>query len=98
MTNGHRNYYDIGYRLRRDFWGKGYAAVSAAACLRYGFEQLGFQEVFAMAHVENTASNKILRRIGMKAAAPFELEGMPHFWYEQYINDYRATLHPGQGA
>src|SRR4051812_42133923 len=38
---------EIGWRLAREHWGKGYATEAARASLRYGFEQLGLDEIVA---------------------------------------------------
>lgn len=38
--NGHTNYYDLGYRLIRKFWGKGFATEAAIVSLNYAFKEL----------------------------------------------------------
>ena len=38
--NGHHNFYDIGYRFRPAFWGRGYGYEAAQAWLTHGFETL----------------------------------------------------------
>jgi len=55
---------ELGYLLARKFWGKGLATEAAAACLKYGFEELKFKEVIAMTDLENVASQKVLEKIG----------------------------------
>ncbi len=74
-------YYDIGYRLLRKYWGQGYATESAKACLQYGFEVLNYPEICASADAENLASNHILRKIGMQQGDPFIYEGRICNWY-----------------
>ena len=49
----------------KDCWGKGFATESAKACLKFGFEELHLEKVFATVHPENTASRRILEKIGM---------------------------------
>jgi RimJ/RimL family protein N-acetyltransferase len=53
---------EIGWRLAKKSWGKGFATEAASACLQIGFEQLGLQEIvsfravmekLAMRHSEN---------------------------------------------
>lgn len=80
-TNKHIHYYDLGYRLRQKYWGKGIATEAAIACLAYGFNQLDFQEVFAMADCGNDGSNKILTKLGFTCMETFDLDGIPHHWY-----------------
>lgn len=75
-------YYDIGYRLKEKFWGKGFATESAVASLDYGFNTLQLPKICAGAHVDNIASNKILQKIGLKFIEVFDFEGMPINWYE----------------
>lgn len=75
------HYYDIGYRLLRTYWGQGYATESASACLRYGFEVLGYPEICAAAEAEHHASNHILKKIGMQQGEPFTFEGKACNWY-----------------
>src|SRR5690349_16982744 len=59
-TNNHINYYDLGYRLIKRFWGQGIATESAVASLAYAFNTLNANEVFAIADCGNDASNRIL--------------------------------------
>ena len=75
------NYYDLGYRLRKKFWGKGIATESALASLQYGFEKMKLKEIGAAAHVDHLISNKILTKLGLKFVDTFEYEGAPHNWF-----------------
>lgn len=75
------DYYDLGYRLRKKYWGQGIATESAIASLKYGFEQLQLQEINACADVQHTASNHILQKIGLQWIELFEYDGEPHNWY-----------------
>jgi RimJ/RimL family protein N-acetyltransferase len=51
------------------FWGKGYATEVAQACINYGFEKLGLDEIIALAAEDNKASVTVMKRLGME---PFE--------------------------
>jgi RimJ/RimL family protein N-acetyltransferase len=55
---------ELGYLLARKRWGKGFATEAAGACLQFGFEKLGFREIIALTDFENTASQKVLEKIG----------------------------------
>lgn len=57
---------DLGYRLMKPFWGKGYATEAAQYTLIYGLRDLKLKTITGMAHVDNIASIKILEKIGMK--------------------------------
>lgn len=80
-VNGRADFIDIGYRLLRAHWGKGYATESAQAVLDHGFSVMGCAEIFAHAHRENLASQKVLTKIGMQRENEFEIEGFPCIWY-----------------
>ena len=55
----------LGYRLRRERWGKGLATEGGQALLRYGFERLGAPRVTASALRENIASIRVMQKLGM---------------------------------
>ena len=80
-TNNHKNYYDLGYRLIKRFWGQGLATESAFASLDYAFDKLNAKEVCAIADCENDGSNKILKKVGLKFIETFDHEGVEHNWY-----------------
>jgi [ribosomal protein S5]-alanine N-acetyltransferase len=81
-TNNHKNYYDLGYRLIKRFWGQGIATESAFASLDYAFNKLNAKEVYAIADCENQGSNKILKKVGLKFIETFDHEGIKHNWYK----------------
>ena len=72
FENNHINFYDVGYRLHPNYWGKGYATESAIAAIKYGFNNLKLSEIFGIAHVENTASRNALEKCGLKYIETFE--------------------------
>jgi len=75
------NYYDLGYRLRKKYWGKGIATETAIEALKYGFEKLNLKEISGAADINHIASNKILQKVGLKFIETFDFEETPHHWY-----------------
>lgn len=57
---------EVGYRLAKRFWGMGLASEAAKASLRYGFEELGLEQIVAVVQPENVASQRVLEKIGLK--------------------------------
>ncbi len=57
----------LGYWIGKPYWGKGYATEAAEAVLRYGFDELKLNRIYANCFGGNPASGKILRKIGMVA-------------------------------
>ena len=66
---------EIGYRLRKAAWGKGYATEGSKALIFKGFSQLGTQRVVAVALAANTASIRVLEKAGLKLENRFVYEG-----------------------
>jgi len=62
---------DIGWRLAKPFWGKGYATEGAKRCLKYGFETLNLEKIYAVAPVINLKSISVIEKIGMQKAGAF---------------------------
>ena len=56
---------EVGWRLHRDVWGRGYATEAGAAALRYGFDRLGLSEIVAFIHPDNRRSAAVARRLGL---------------------------------
>ena len=81
-VNHHILFYDIGYRLIKRYWGKGYATESALAALSYGFNELKLTEIYGMADVDNLGSNNILKKIGLNFIETFDYDGVMHNWYK----------------
>jgi RimJ/RimL family protein N-acetyltransferase len=57
---------ELGYILVRAAWGRGIATEAAGACLRFGFESLGYEEISAGALHENTGSLRVIEKLGMR--------------------------------
>jgi ribosomal-protein-alanine N-acetyltransferase len=55
---------ELGFHLRPRFWGKGIATEAARAIVRYGFEVLDLDAIFAGHHPSNTASRNVLVKLG----------------------------------
>jgi ribosomal-protein-alanine N-acetyltransferase len=81
-VNGHIHYHDLGYRLLKRYWGKGYATESAIASVAYGFNQLGLNSIYAFADLGNLASIHILQKAGLRCMETFDYKGIPHQWLE----------------
>lgn len=60
---------EIGWRLGREHWGKGYATEAARASLRHGFDALELDEIVSFTVPDNTRSQAVMGRIGMTRSA-----------------------------
>jgi RimJ/RimL family protein N-acetyltransferase len=62
---------ELGYRLRRSAWGKGYATEGSRALIHKGFAEFGVQRVFASTMVVNVASRRVMEKAGLKFVRTF---------------------------
>ena len=60
--------YEIGWTIRSDMRGKGYASEAAKALMDYAFEELNAETVQAHCDSRNRASEKVMKKIGMTLA------------------------------
>jgi RimJ/RimL family protein N-acetyltransferase len=72
----HANWLEIGWALRREFWGLGYASEIGRAGLAFAFEALGVQAVVSCTVRHNARSRAVMRRIGMRYAGEIHSRGM----------------------
>jgi len=66
---------DIGYALLPEFWGSGYALEAAQAVLQQGIRTLKLDKVLAITKLDNTASNQLLKKLGMELVSTMPLYG-----------------------
>lgn len=57
---------EVGWMVHPDKWGRGYATEAGARSIAYGFDELGLQEVFSVILPENTRSQGVARRLGLR--------------------------------
>ena len=62
---------ELGYRLRKSAWGKGYATEGSRALIRKGFTEFGVQRVTAEAMAENGASRRVMEKAGLTLVRTF---------------------------
>jgi RimJ/RimL family protein N-acetyltransferase len=57
--------FEVGWRLREDVWGQGYAKEAAIASIDFAFDRLGADRVIAITFQQNESSWGLMKRIGM---------------------------------
>ena len=73
---------ELGYRLRKAAWGRGYATEGSRALIGKGFTELGVQRVVAEAMAVNQASRRVMEKAGLTLVRTF----------------HRPSLHPGDDS
>ena len=57
---------ELGYWIAVPYWGLGYATEAARAVLRYGFEEMRVNRIFAEHFSRNAASGRVMQKLGMR--------------------------------
>lgn len=68
---------EIGWRLARPFWGRGYATEAAREVLRFAFRTAGLDEVVSFTSVGHAKSRAVMERIGLHASGEFDHPSLP---------------------
>ena len=68
---------ELGWALRRDAWGKGYATEAGRACIEWGFAELDVPYLTAMIHPRNARSIRVAERLGFEPLREDLLLGDP---------------------
>ena len=67
--------FELGWILRRQFWGKGYATEGARAALDFGFTNMEHPEIISLIYPDNAPSIRVAERLGERLASRVELMG-----------------------
>ena len=73
--------YEIGYHLRRDFWGQGLATEAAIACRDWAFAHLKADRLISLIRPENLPSSRVAERVGMTVWKEVNWRGLQHCVY-----------------
>ncbi|MEP7021560.1 MAG: GNAT family N-acetyltransferase [Pseudonocardiales bacterium] len=64
---------ELGYRLRREAWGNGYATEGSRALIDKAFADEGVHRVFAETMAVNAASRRVMENVGMRHVRTFHV-------------------------
>ena len=68
---------EVAWRLHRRYWGQGYATEAARAAIDDGFNRVGLREIVSMTALVNTASMRVMQRLGMTRSIEFDYPNYP---------------------
>ena len=81
---------EIGWRLRRDRWGRGLASEAARAMAAFAFDSLHAPLLRAVCHLDNAASAEVMKRLGMRYCGVERWYDMDCHAYEISADEWRA--------
>ena len=98
QAGGTQGMMEVGWRLREDAWGQGYAREAATASLDLAFKRFGADEVVALTVARNTASWGLMKRLGMQRREDLDFANADFDPEEPTIIVYSITQREWQAA
>ncbi|HEX4946435.1 MAG TPA: GNAT family N-acetyltransferase [Blastocatellia bacterium] len=81
---------EVLYGFFPEFWGQGLAVEATRAILRFGFEEIGLERIYAGTDPPNTASVRVMEKAGMRFDKRTQINGLEAIYYVISRADYRA--------
>lgn len=75
----------ISYCFGSGFWGNGYATETVRVVLRYGFDEIGYNNIVTFAAESNIRSQNVLQRLGFKNEATLRMRDKTEFGIEDCV-------------
>ena len=82
---------ELGWHVRRDLWGRGYATEAAVATRDWMFDGRGLERLISLVRPENIPSCRVAEKIGMTVEREVDRRGMRHYVYAMGPDDRRAV-------
>jgi ribosomal-protein-alanine N-acetyltransferase len=73
--------FELGWHVRRDLWGRGYATEAAQRCIECAFSKLGAERIIALVRPENVSSCRVAEKVGMTCQKIIVWRGYEHCIY-----------------
>ena len=86
---------EIKYLFGRSFWGQGFATESSLVGIEYAFNQTVVETVIGLTHLENFASQRVLKKLGLSFRNQAEYFGMQCRRFTITREEYVALGRPG---
>jgi [ribosomal protein S5]-alanine N-acetyltransferase len=86
---------ELWYELTQKVWGRGIATEAAWACVRYAFEEVGMERVIAGADAPNTASLRVIEKLGMKYVGNINPSAPAEPYFALHKEDFLAAMATG---
>ena len=73
---------EVGFRIKKKFWGNGYSTEAGKALVKHGFETLGLKKIAAIVRPDNFASQAVIKKIGLKEKGKGTWYGIECLYFE----------------
>jgi RimJ/RimL family protein N-acetyltransferase len=76
---------EVGWRIAREHWGRGYAPEAARAVVAFGFDVLDLDEIVSFTAVGNASSRRVMDKLGMTEVGEFDHPRLPGHRLERHV-------------
>lgn len=83
---------ELTYDIARSEWGKGYATEASKACLTYGFQELGLEEIIAITYPPHRVSRRVMEKAGMTYRRNQRYYDHEMVVYSLTVDEFRGLL------
>lgn len=73
---------EVGFRIKKKFWGNGYSTEAGKALLKHGFGTLGLKKIAAIVRPDNFASQAVIKKIGLQEKGTGTWYGIECLYFE----------------
>ena len=80
---------ELGYLLHQDFWNKGYLTEGLKEVVKFGFENLDLNKIYATHFLYNPASGRVMQKVGMKLEGTLREE---YFQHGKFCDVHRYSI------
>jgi ribosomal-protein-alanine N-acetyltransferase len=78
--------WEVGWAVHPDEWGRGYATEAAWHMMDWGFRELNIHRIVAFCHVSNSASVRVMEKLGMHQDGVLrETRWLHGEWWDEYV-------------
>ena len=84
---------ELVYLLAKPYWRKGLGTEMAQGCLKYGFEERGFERIVGLVKPANAASHRVMEKLGMNYEKRATVYGMNVLCYSLSREIYQLEQH-----
>ena len=76
---------EIGWRIMKDYWGRGLATEGATACINHAFNKLGLDSIYSFTPISNLPSARVMQKVGMTQIGTFAHPMIPNHPLEEHL-------------
>ncbi len=83
---------EVGFRVMKKYWGKGYSTEMTNELIQYGFIQKNLNKIVGITHSDNIASQKVLQKAGLTYIKKAHFYKTDVMYFAIYAEDFQSKI------